>query len=88
MDAEQYRSNTGGEYNRLRQAGIDVRLDSFQGAMHHKVIVVDGQVVIFGSYNFSRNAETSNDENLLIVYSPAIATQFESEFERLYTAAQ
>ena len=31
--------------------------------MHHKVIIIDGRTVIFGSFNFSNNADKDNDEN-------------------------
>jgi phosphatidylserine/phosphatidylglycerophosphate/cardiolipin synthase-like enzyme len=56
--------------------------------MHHKVIVLDGQSVVTGSYNFSNNAETRNDENLLVIESPEIASQYEAEFRRVFEMAQ
>lgn len=76
------------EYERLRAAGLDVRLDANQYNMHHKVIVVDGQTVAFGSYNFSRNASEQNDENLLIVRNDDIASRFLTEFVKLYEQAE
>ena len=36
--------------------------------MHNKVIIIDDRIVVTGSYNFSENAE-SNDENMLILES-------------------
>jgi phosphatidylserine/phosphatidylglycerophosphate/cardiolipin synthase-like enzyme len=36
------------------------------GLLHHKVILVDGNIVVLGSLNFSANAVTSNDENFLV----------------------
>jgi phosphatidylserine/phosphatidylglycerophosphate/cardiolipin synthase-like enzyme len=51
--------------------------------MHHKVIVIDREVVILGSYNFSKSANTRNDENCLIIHSPALAETFLQEFHRL-----
>jgi len=84
MDEEQAFSNTGGDYELFRQAGLDVRLDGNPGQMHHKVIIVDGERVAFGSYNFSYSAESRNDENLVIVHDPAFAAQFRMEFERIY----
>ncbi len=56
--------------------------------MHHKVIIIDERIVIFGSFNFSDNANTQNDENLLIVENPDIARAFKSEFDRVLTLAQ
>jgi phosphatidylserine/phosphatidylglycerophosphate/cardiolipin synthase-like enzyme len=56
--------------------------------MHHKVIIIDRDTVIFGSYNFSRNANESNDENLLIVYDATFASAFVEEFEKVWGAAK
>ncbi len=78
---------TGSEAPRLRQAGIDIRLDSNPENMHHKVILIDETIVILGSYNFTRSAEEKNDENVLIIQDPALASQFLIEFERIYGSA-
>jgi len=75
------------QFRRLRQAGIDVLKDGNPYNMHHKVFVIDRRVVIFGSYNFSRNAAQDNDENFLIVADPAMASLFEAEFARVYEQA-
>ncbi|MCC7353518.1 MAG: hypothetical protein IT330_07140 [Anaerolineae bacterium] len=75
------------EYTAMRGAKLDVRQDGNPFLMHHKVFIVDGRTVIFGSYNFSRNADEDNDENLLIVDDPALAEQFLTEFRRVYLRA-
>jgi phosphatidylserine/phosphatidylglycerophosphate/cardiolipin synthase-like enzyme len=87
MDAEQVVSNQGTEYDLFKQAGMSVRLDGNEGLMHHKVFVIDGKIVAFGSYNFSKSAEENNDENLIIVYSEPIAQQFIQEFYRVWNQA-
>lgn len=88
FEQSQYLSNVGSEYDRLRAAGLDVRLDGNPQRMHHKVMILDGQIVVTGSYNFSNNAERQNDENVLILYSQAIAEQYLAEFQRIYEQAQ
>lgn len=88
MDESQYKSNAGTEYDVLREAGADIRLDAIPGLLHHKVIIVDGKAVAFGSYNFSRNAEKINDENLVIVFNPTIAQKFVAEFERIFAVSK
>ena len=88
FDESQVKSNRGGEYDNLLSSGLDVRLDGSRDRMHHKVIVIDGRVVITGSYNFSASAEERNDENTLIIHSPGIAAQFLEEFERVYDKAK
>ncbi len=84
MDSGQIDSNTGTEYDAFRQAGLDVRRDGYEGMMHHKVFIIDREIVVTGSYNFSHSAETRNDENVLIIYSPEVASWFIEEFWRVY----
>lgn len=79
---------TGAEYDRLKDAGIDVLVDGNCYTMHHKVIIVDDATVITGSYNFTRRAEETNDENLVILDNPSLAAQFVEEFNRVYSQAQ
>jgi phosphatidylserine/phosphatidylglycerophosphate/cardiolipin synthase-like enzyme len=88
MESSQFRSNVGTEYERFRAAGLDVRLDGNPRNMHHKVLVIDGQIAVTGSYNFSANAEKRNDENTLVIHNPEIAAQFQAEFERIFAASQ
>lgn len=71
------------EDDRLRDAGASVYLDANPYNLHHKVIIVDGETTITGSYNFSKSAEKSNDENVLIIHDPDIAQRYTEEFERL-----
>jgi phosphatidylserine/phosphatidylglycerophosphate/cardiolipin synthase-like enzyme len=76
------------EYNKLRDAGLAVYLDANPRNMHHKVIVIDGEIVVVGSFNFSDNADRSNDENLLIIYNRGVAAKFEEEFQKVIKAAR
>lgn len=72
------------EYEKLAEAGLPVVKDGNSGAMHHKVIVVDEETVITGSYNFSKNAEKRNNENLLIIKgNREIAAAYLAEFEKI-----
>lgn len=87
MDESQIKSNQGGEYDTFAQAGIDVRKDGIEGLMHHKVLIIDRQIVVTGSYNFSRNAEERNDENILVIYNTDIAEAFLEEFARVQAEA-
>lgn len=88
MDTDQVSGNLGTEFDAFRADGLDVRLDSNPGQMHEKMIIVDGQTVVTGSYNFTRSADTSNDENLLIIQNPQIAAQCTLEFVRVFNLAQ
>lgn len=75
-------------YSRLRDARLAVYLDGNSRNMHHKVIVIDGEIVVVGSFNFSESADKSNDENLLIIYNRAVAGRFEEEFQRVLQQAR
>lgn len=88
MDEGQIKSNIGTEYDPFKQAGLKVLADSNEGLMHHKTIIIDDQIVITGSYNFTNSAETRNDENLVVFYNPAIANFYMQEFNRIYDQAQ
>jgi phosphatidylserine/phosphatidylglycerophosphate/cardiolipin synthase-like enzyme len=56
--------------------------------MHHKVIIIDKRIVVTGSYNFSSNARTRNDENTLILHSSEIAEIYVEEFDRVWEIAE
>ena len=88
MDAEQVDSNIGTEFDAFSQAGLDVYRDGNAGQMHHKVMIIDESIVIFGSYNFTNSAEERNDETLLVIYNEDIAAQFITEFQRVYGKTQ
>jgi phosphatidylserine/phosphatidylglycerophosphate/cardiolipin synthase-like enzyme len=75
------------ECGSLLQAGLDVRLDGNPRTFHHKVIIVDQSIVILGSFNFSDNANKSNDENLLIIFSQELAKEYEDEYQRMKAQA-
>lgn len=78
-------------YPPMRDAGLlnlEVRLDGNPRIMHHKVIIVDFETVIFGSFNFSESANTRNDENVLIITDPTIAAFFIEEFTAVWAEAQ
>ena len=74
-------------YFPMKEAGIDVRIDSNPESMHNKVIVIDGEITITGSMNYSTNGNTRNDENLIIIKSREIASQYESEFQEIFGEA-
>ena len=66
----------------LKRAGIAVWIDSKHAIAHNKVMVVDGQTVITGSFNFTKSAEERNAENLLVINDERIANQYLANWER------
>lgn len=73
------------EYKKMLVEKIPVKTDRNRHNMHHKVIIIDEELVITGSYNFSRNASRRNDENTLIIENREIAAKYLSEFRKLYS---
>jgi phosphatidylserine/phosphatidylglycerophosphate/cardiolipin synthase-like enzyme len=65
-------------------AGLPVRTDGNKYTMHHKVIILDDATVITGSFNFTVSADEDNDDNVLIIHSPAVAALYDLEFSRVY----
>jgi phosphatidylserine/phosphatidylglycerophosphate/cardiolipin synthase-like enzyme len=55
--------------------------------LHHKLAIVDEQTIITGSHNWSKAADRTNDETLLIIKNPKIVAHYRREFERLYANA-
>lgn len=87
LDAYQERTNLGGEYQRFQNQGLQVYLDTHPEKLHHKVLIIDGAVVVTGSYNFTRSAEVQNDENTLIIHDRDCAEIFLGEFEWIFESA-
>ena len=55
--------------------------------LHSKTMVIDLDMVIIGSANWSANAADKNDENTLVIYDKKIANQFYQEMFARYRSA-
>jgi phosphatidylserine/phosphatidylglycerophosphate/cardiolipin synthase-like enzyme len=62
-------------------AGIPTFIDAKHAIAHNKVMVVDETTVITGSFNFTKQAETSNAENLLVIRSPELARKYAANWQ-------
>ena len=71
----------GVDFSKLNHTLIK-RVDN-GGLMHDKFCIIDNQIVITGSYNWTNNAEFKNDENITIQKDPEQATLYSSEFKGL-----
>lgn len=60
----------------VAHAGIPTRIDAKHAIAHNKVMVIDGETVITGSFNFTKAAEESNAENLLVIQDPVLAAKY------------
>lgn len=76
--------DVGSDLDWLESSGVPVRFDRSSYHMHHKFALFDRQVLLTGSYNWTRSASTSNEENFVLVHDPRLITRFESQFEKLW----
>ena len=63
---------------------VQIAQDGNSRVMHHKVIILDRQTVIFGSFNFTGNANDSNDENVVVIHDATFASYFVDEFLQVW----
>lgn len=68
-------------------AKAPVRQDGNPAFMHHKVIIIDGHILVTGSLNFTDNADQQNNENVIIIDNADIAQLYMQEFQRVWDAA-
>ncbi len=70
--------------NYLKTNGIDIKFESPDRTTHDKLIIVDSEIVVVGSTNWSYYAIEKNREANVIVYSDNVASQFEKYFEEVW----
>jgi len=55
------------EMGMLLDGGIPCQVDDNHGCMHSKVMIIDNRILVTGSFNFTRQSEEENVENLLVI---------------------
>jgi phosphatidylserine/phosphatidylglycerophosphate/cardiolipin synthase-like enzyme len=81
---EQY---SGADY--VAHSGIPTYIDAAHAIAHNKIMLIDGQTIITGSFNFTKNAEESNAENLLVIRNrPDLYQAYENNFRHHYEHSQ
>jgi len=60
----------------LANSGIPTRIDPAHAVAHNKVMIIDGETVITGSFNFTKAAEEKNAENLLVIHDKVLASKY------------
>lgn len=83
------KSNLTDRYSKIMQltdAGIKVKVDKLSGIAHNKVIIIDSQKVITGSFNFTNNADQRNAENVLLIQDANLAATYLKNWHARYAA--
>ena len=78
------RNERGGEYDRLHDSGIAIKLATKGSLFHHKFVVIDDSLTITGSYNWSNNADKNNFENAVFISCEEIAEVYVKEFKEIW----
>lgn len=76
LQDEKSAGNNSDAVNQLIAAGIEVRSDGKHAIQHNKVMLLDDDIVITGSYNFTKSAEVRNAENIIILKSAYAAKRY------------
>lgn len=69
----------------VKAAGIPVKDNTHSGIMHMKVSIIDSGTVTTGSFNYTKSAQNTNDENLVIIRNATISSQYEAEFNAMWS---
>jgi len=64
--------------------GLKIKTDKTAAHMHHKFAVIDREISIAGSYNWTRSAEELNYEDLIVTDNRDITSSLLKEFNKLW----
>jgi len=70
-------------FNYLKSNGIDISLDRTEITTHTKCIVVDGEIVILGSHNWTKNSLITNNELSVLMRSKDVAAECLRDIEKI-----
>ncbi len=65
----------------LYNQGIPVKIDAQHAIAHNKIMIIDGETVITGSFNFTKAAEENNAENLLVIHDGKLAERYTKNWQ-------
>jgi len=68
--------------------GLEIVRRKGGGSMHNKFCVIDEKKVLTGSFNYSKNADEKNDENLIFIVSESLAQEYLNEFNEIWAQAK
>ena len=70
-------------HRELRKIGIKTKTENYAGKMHAKTLIIDDEISIIGSLNYTKSGNKKNDENIIVIHNKDIAKYLKSTF--LYT---
>jgi phosphatidylserine/phosphatidylglycerophosphate/cardiolipin synthase-like enzyme len=79
------KSNLSGKYSAgdfTAHMGIPTFIDAQHATAHNKIIIIDGETVITGSFNFTKAAERKNAENIIIIKSKELSKVYTDNWNK------
>ena len=71
----------------MKNNNLDVKVENWAGKMHMKSIIIDDNMLIIGSMNFTKQGEKMNDENCLIIENSQLLTKkYKEHFLELWNS--
>ncbi len=77
--------NRGSVHKTMREAGVPVKVENLAGKMHMKSIIIDDEITVIGSMNYTASGENFNDENILVIKNAALAKYYKAYFLFLWS---
>lgn len=69
----------------LREHHIPTRINSHYAIMHDKTMIIDGETLELGSFNYTNAAEEKNAENVLVIHdNKKIIQDYERQWQILW----
>lgn len=75
----------GSDIQQLSAAGLAIRVDNTEYHMHHKFAIFDRNLLLNGSYNWTRSAAMNNEENYILTGDMDLIRPFAKLFEELWS---
>ncbi|MCG8582080.1 MAG: phospholipase D-like domain-containing protein [Bacteroidales bacterium] len=77
-------NDLGSDIEYLQRKGAIVKIDNTSHHMHHKFAIFDNEVLLTGSYNWTRSAAQFNQENILETNDQKAIESYQKEFDKLW----
>ena len=81
----QFNDESANNYDLINEhGGVFIEIGGDHSTMHHKFCIIDHHILLQGSFNWTRKANESNNETLLVIKDDGQSiNEFTNEFERL-----
>jgi phosphatidylserine/phosphatidylglycerophosphate/cardiolipin synthase-like enzyme len=79
------RNGKGSLFKYIKDHGVPTRINDHYAIMHNKFLVIDGETLELGSFNYTVNAEKRNAENVLVLHHvEKIVEDYDRQWKKLW----